>query len=229
MNALKNFFAVVGRAQTYLNFIYLLLSFPLGLFYFVFLVTGISLGLGMIILWIGVILLVGMFAAWYGLAAFERLTAIWLLREQIPAMQPYDQTGLSIWQRFVAALKNPVTWKGLAYLLLKLPIGVICFTVLVTLVSLSGALIAAPFYYTLNFPVFDLTLNGASYTTFWVIDTLAEALILSALGVLIAIISMHIFNGMAWLSARFARVMLGNFSPHPTAPAAPETLQPVEA
>jgi len=216
MNALKQFFGVVVRPQTYLNFIYLLLSFPLGLIYFVVLVTGLSVGLGTIILWIGVILLVAMFAAWYGMAAFERLTAVWLLREDIPSMQPLDTTGMSIWQKFVAALKNPVTWKGLAFLLLKLPIGVVCFSVLVTLVSLSLGLMAAPFYYNLTYIPVDLNIGASYYQTIWTIDTLSEALLVSLAGVLVAIASLHAFNGLAWLSAKFARVMLGSF-PQPVA------------
>jgi hypothetical protein len=52
----------------------LLLSFPLGIFYFVFLVTGFSLGFGLLITLMGIPILVGMVAASYGLGEFERLT-----------------------------------------------------------------------------------------------------------------------------------------------------------
>ena len=38
--ALGRYFGVIVRGQTYLNLVYLALAFPLGLFYFVFLVTG---------------------------------------------------------------------------------------------------------------------------------------------------------------------------------------------
>ena len=40
------FVGVIANPQSYLNIVYLLLAFPLGTFYFVFLVTGLSLGLG---------------------------------------------------------------------------------------------------------------------------------------------------------------------------------------
>ena len=39
---LKNFFTVFLKGQTYLNMLYLLLSFPLGIIYFVILITGFS-------------------------------------------------------------------------------------------------------------------------------------------------------------------------------------------
>jgi len=45
MSSGTQFFGVAAREGTYLNIIYLLLAFPLGCAYFVFLVTGLSLGL----------------------------------------------------------------------------------------------------------------------------------------------------------------------------------------
>ena len=49
-----SFLGVLIDPQSYVNILYLLLSFPLGIAYFVFLVTGISLGFGLLIIWVGV-------------------------------------------------------------------------------------------------------------------------------------------------------------------------------
>lgn len=85
-NSFANFFGVAVRGQTYLNALYLLMSFPLGIFYFVFLVTGLALGFPLIIIWIGLLILAAVFAAWYGLLAFERHLAIrQLLRRSHPS------------------------------------------------------------------------------------------------------------------------------------------------
>ena len=54
---LGNIFGVFIQLQTYLNILYLLLAFPLGLGYFVFLVTGLALGLGLFITWFGIVIL----------------------------------------------------------------------------------------------------------------------------------------------------------------------------
>ena len=54
---LKRLFGVVTNPQSYLNIVYLLLAFPLGTFYFVFLVTGLSLGAGLSITLLGIPLL----------------------------------------------------------------------------------------------------------------------------------------------------------------------------
>ena len=54
MSQLKQlpFFGVIAEPQSYINILYLLLAFPLGIAYFVFLVTGISVGAGLIIIWV---------------------------------------------------------------------------------------------------------------------------------------------------------------------------------
>lgn len=216
-SAMKKFFGVVIEGRTYLNFLYLLLAFPLGLFYFVFLVTGISLGIGLVIIWVGVLILLGVFAAWYGMATFERWLAINLLHEEIPPMEKQDLSSMTLWQKFVYTLKNPVTWKGLAYLFARFPLGIFSFVVLVTLVALSVSLIAAPAYYPFVQPTIDFNWNGAVYQP-WLIDTLPKALVACLVGLLIGVGSLHVFNGLAWVSGKFARVMLGNFSQSSAAP-----------
>lgn len=208
LHLLAKFFGVVGRGQTYFNLLYLFLAFPLGIAYFVFLVTGFSLGLGLLIVWVGLLILAGVIAAWYGLIVFERGMAISLLRETIPPVQPNDLSGKTLWQNFTATLGNTVMWKGLVYLLAKFPLGIVSFVALVTFLAVSLSLVAAPFYFSWFQPVVGLT-----WTTVWVIDTLGEALLASLGGLLFFFVSLHVLNGLAWLSGRFARVMLGYYAP----------------
>jgi len=80
------FFGVITRSTTWKSVGYLLLSFPLGIFYFVFLVTGFSLGFGLLITLMGIPILVGMIAASYGLGEFEREVSNQLL--PIPTGSP---------------------------------------------------------------------------------------------------------------------------------------------
>jgi hypothetical protein len=218
LSAIKKFFGVVAQGQTYLNLVYLLLSFPLGLFYFIFLVVGLSLGISTVIVWIGLLILALVFGAWYGFIAFERQMAITMLREDIPPIARQDLSDKSLWQKFTATLANPVTWKGLAYLLVKFPLGTFSFIVLVTLLSVSVSLLAAPFYYPYIHPSVNLTIENAYFNPAWIIDTLPEAEIACLVGAMLSLVSLHAFNGLAWVSGKFARVMLGNFGPAPLAP-----------
>ena len=48
-SALTRFFGVVVRPQTWLGIVFHVLAFPLGLFYFVFLVTGLSVGVSLVV------------------------------------------------------------------------------------------------------------------------------------------------------------------------------------
>ena len=214
-SALSKFFGVVIRGQTYLNALYLLLAFPLGLFYFIFLVTGLSLGLATVIIWVGLLVLALVFAGWYAMLGFERQMAIGMLHEDIPPISRQDLTGKCLRQQFVILWRNPVTWKGLVYLLSKFPLGVFSFVVLVTLASVSAVFIGLPFYYPYVHPFIDLSglsIGAYSFTSNWLIITLPQALLVCLFGLFLALISLHIFNGLAWVSGKFSRVMLGNFS-----------------
>ena len=196
----SGFFGVIARKATYAKLLYLLLSFPLGILYFVLIVTGLSLGLGLIITLVGIPILVGVLAACYSLAVVERGLAAGLLDAKIKAPSRGEPPP-KLWGKLTALLSNSVTWKGLFYLFVKFPLGIVNFVLLVTLLATSLGLVATPFYY-----------RWADYTYVepWVLDTLWEALVLAVASLLLLFVSLHILNGLAWVSAQFARVMLGS-------------------
>lgn len=192
-------FSVAWEPATYLNILYLLISLPLGIVYFAFLTTGFALGLGLAILWIGLPILLLMVLAVYGLTGFERLLAIHLLGQEVtPVREPLPQE--SAWQWLKGVLTTPATWKGLLFLLLKLPLGIFSFVMTVVLLSLSLAFIVSPLL-VLGGGVIDFEL--------WVADTLPEALLCTILGLVLLLISLHILNALAWLWGLMARAFLG--------------------
>jgi hypothetical protein len=200
---ITKFFGVAIQGQTYLNLVYLSLAFPLGLFYFILLVMGFSLGFSLLILWVGVIILAGMLVAWWGCALFERQIAISLLHEDIPPMVRNIPAGLKTWDQIKANLANPVTWKSLAYLLVKFPLGIISFVVLVTLITLTLGFLAAPLIYPLvSMEILHVGDWGIHIDAMW------KAIGCSFVGLVLFFSILHIFNGLAWISGRFARVML---------------------
>jgi len=154
---------VVARGQTYLNIIYLLLAFPLGTAYFVFLVTGLLLGLSLLIIWIGIPILLFMIVAWWGLVVFERQLAIWLLHVDIPPISRDTASGQSVWIQLKAHLSNPLTWKGLVYLFARFPLGILSLIVAIPLIALAGGLVFAPLTYT--------DPESQMYVFSWQIDT----------------------------------------------------------
>ncbi|NUC73653.1 sensor domain-containing protein [Haloterrigena sp. SYSU A558-1] len=230
------------RPQTYLNLLYLLLAFPLGLLYFVFLVTGVSLGVGLLVILVGAPILLVVFLASHVFAAFERASARYLLAVEIdsPGYPFLDDEGAT--DGFRSLLLGRETYKAMGFLLAKFAIGTAAFSMLVMLFTTAITLFLTPLYYqnpnvhigfvtngdpvqltpSLQLPWHDL-LIGAEFAvtiTEWEVTTLPEALATSAVGLVALLLSLAICNGFAWLVGQFSRVLLG-----PSSRAALEDLQ----
>ena len=203
---LYRFFKVTISGQAYLNLIYLLASFPLGLFYFVFLTVGLSIGISLSIVWVGIPLLLAVGMGWWVLASFERFTTIHLLKEEIHSMMLPSRTSKSLWELFTGYLINPVTWKSPVYLFLKFPLGISTFVILVILISLTLTFLTLP----LTYELVDFQISGFFYPEHnsWQINSMGEALFGTLIGLVLWPVSLQITNGLAWLHAKFARVML---------------------
>lgn len=207
-NPIERLYSVFAKPQTYLNLLYLLLAFPLGLAYFVFLVTGLSLGIGLLILWVGLLILAGILALCWPLALFERQMAISLLKVEIPLTTHSQEPANSVIQQVKNHLTNPVTWKSIAFLFLKFPIGLASFVVTITLGTVSLVLILAPLTY--QWIQIDMGI--------WHINSMPAAAVASVIGFIIAPISLHIFNFLAVWSGKLAIVLLGDHGPIRTSP-----------
>ena len=210
--AATRFFRVVVSPQAYLNLLYLLVAFPLGILYFVLLVSGLSSGISLLIVWVGIPILLLMGAVSWVLASFERLMAKHWLKEDVPPMATPSAESAGVWTRLKEHVTNPVTWKSLLYLFVKFPLGIAAFVALTTLVSLTVALLAMPFLYEFvpglqASAYFGLGLPG------WRIDSLGRALLASLIGLMLWPVTLHVTNGMAWVHAKFARVMLSGDYP----------------
>src|SRR5215831_13526500 len=107
-------FRVLREKQTYANLLYLLVSFPLGVFYFVLLLAGLFSSVSTTTTAIlGVAILLLAIFVWWRLARFERNLAMRWLHVEISPMAPPRKEGLSRSERFRAHRTNPVTWKSL--------------------------------------------------------------------------------------------------------------------
>ena len=200
----RGIFGILVWPRTYLNLVYLLIGFPLGLGYFVFYVVGGSLGVGLAILGIGFVILFLLVLAAWALAHFERILANALLGAEVPRPAPtaVDEGG---WPWVKSVLGNGVTWKGLAFQLLKFPLGLGSWIVTIVVLSVVGAFIAAPVAV-----YFGATIQ---IDPWWVADTQREAWIATAVGLAALLPALHLLNGLAWLWAQFAKVMLGRREP----------------
>ena len=217
-NLLVRFLTAPVQVRTYTNLFYLALAFPLGLFYFIFLLTGLALGFGLTIVWIGLPILAVVLAASWGLAALERRLAMLLLGAEVPPMTPqtsHPTTGF--WNIVQEFLGNPVTWKGLGFLFLKFPLGIFSFVLTLTLLVIPLAFLMAPVAWGFDDVYYNIP--------FWNVDTFGETLILAALGFMGLIVSLNILNGLGMVWRELAEAMLGSRRFEvPSEPTAPPSL-----
>jgi hypothetical protein len=205
----RGIFGILAWPRTYLNLVYLLIGFPLGLAYFVFYVVGGSLGAGLSILGVGLVILFLLILAAWGLSLFERVLANALLGAEVPSPGPtaIEEGG---WPWVKSVLGNPVTWKGLVFQLLKFPLGLGSWIVTIVVLAVVGGFIAAPLV---------VQFGGTIQIDPWfVADTQREAWIATAIGLAAIVPALHLLNGLAFIWALFARVMLGRRQPRDAAP-----------
>jgi len=127
---------------------YLLLSFPLGLFWFTVLVTGLSVGTSLLVIWVGLpVLAATMMAARAGGRA-ERGRLRDSLGIDLPEAYRPLPSG-SLLSRWSARMTDPAVWRDVAYLLLLLPLGTLWFILVLVSWSVPLALVTMPLWYRL--------------------------------------------------------------------------------
>lgn len=205
-DGLRRFCLAPFRLRTYTNLLYLLLAFPLGLAYFIFLAVGLTAGFGLTLIWIGLPILALVFAGSWAFAAFERQSAILLLGADVPPMTPEklppSLIARTAWQRAGDFFSNPVTWKGMGFLLLKLPLGIVSFVSIVALLPLSGALLLSPLLWEMGV----LDIDGVVFQ----VDSIGGAWAFAVVGLVMLFLSLNLLNALAWIWRGTATVLLGS-------------------
>ena len=185
------------RRRTWLNLAYVLLAFPTGVAYFIVLVLGISLGAALAVVVVGIGILLATLAAWRAMAALERGLARGLLGVAIAL--PDDRRDVPGVERIRLWLRDPVTWKSLVFVALKFPLGIVSIAATGILGFVALVMAFAPII-VLSTPV---TIFG------WMVTSSGQALPLTLIGIPAVLVVLNLTNGLAWLWALFARVMLG--------------------
>jgi hypothetical protein len=171
-----------------------LLGLPLGIAYFTWLVTSLSLGLGLVITLLGIPVLTGVLASVRPLLAFERTLSNALLGTAVPrtGLAPRGESWIG---RLKAYWTDGTTWRGTAYLLARFPIGIATFTVAVTAYSAALLLIGAP----IMAPLHTIELG------IWEPDSVLDGLALLPLGLVALVLAGWMSEGMAAMSRALAR------------------------
>jgi len=216
-SALRRFFGVFMDVRAYTSLFYLLLTLATGIFYFTFVVTGLSLSIGFGILVIGI----PFFLAFIGIARVISLGEGRLLEattgERMPRRPVHPGPPVSWLTRIGDMLKDVRTWTTLLYLLLMLPLGIVYFTITIIGLAFGLRLALAPLLligHTLGWLphdfhfVFDV--DGAEFHSPPPLGpfTFVGSLLLAPLGIILLALTLRAARGIARAHASFAKALL---------------------
>lgn len=203
-SALGRILGVFVDPHSYGALFFMLLSLPLGVLYFTWAVTGVSLSLGLSILIFGFVFFLFFMSTVRAVALVECRVVEALLGERMPR-RPFMVPPQGNWiERVKFWVKDKRTWLTILYMVLRLPLGIVYFVVTVTFLSFAFAFIAAPFAQLLfDLPliqVFERSyyLPFAAFPLFWLA------------GILDLLLLMHVARAFGRFHARIAKAMLAS-------------------
>ena len=196
--------AMARSSLTWRSALYLGVGLAFGLAWFVTLAVGLTLSIGLLIIWVGVPLLALLMVAWRFGAMLERrlVQAAFGVRVPDPYRRlPAGRNPLSKLRRMAA---DPATWKDLVYLVLLFPVTLVEFAVSA---AVWGATVT-----TLFLPVIVAADGGAEISfgvvSYWAGNPL-EAVPVTALGLVFLALAMYATRALAIGHAAFAALLLG--------------------
>ena len=192
--------------RTWIAFVFLLLSFAIGLAWFIVLVTLIATGAGLLITLVGLPILVFTAVLWTFGARLERWRMRVMLGVHIPS--PYRVLPDGAWTgRLRAFFTDGAVWRDLIYLFLLFPIGLAEFVIAVTGVATTGAFLTLPIYY------WALPEGSRTIVAFGghgpIIDTLPEALLAAAVALPLLLLALWLIRLLATGHGLLAQALLG--------------------
>lgn len=210
---LGRFFGVAAEPRAYAALFYMLLSLATGIFYFTWLVTGASLSAGFAVLIIGIPFVILFLGSVRMLSLVEGRLVEVMLGERMPRRPLYSGHGKPWLERIKDMFIDPRTWGTLLYFLLMLPLGIVYFTVAVTLLSVSITFVAAPFLVWFGDVTTNTQLGG------WQLLNIDGDVIGTSMhgwelpfglvaGVLLLFVTLHVARGVGRLHGQLAKHLL---------------------
>ncbi len=180
----------------------LLLDLVFGVVGFTIVVTGFSTGVGMLITLVGVPILSGTLLAARGLGWFGRVRANAFLELDVIA-PPRRPAGSGFLRWLVTPFRDAANWKASAYLLLMLPVGVVNFSVAVTIWSVALSALFLPAY------AWSLPHGGPELWNNTYLHTAWQLALASLVGLLLTLAAPWIIRPFALLDGVLVRSLLG--------------------
>ena len=198
----SRFFGVFADPRAWGALLYLLFSLGTGILYFTWATTGISMSLGFLILIIG-LPFAGLFLlSIRGIALVEGRVVEALLGIRMPRRPLFSRRNIGWWPQLKALVTEKRTWITMIYMVIQLPLGIIYFTVFITLIAVSLTGIAIPILQL----VFDLPVGNIDSAVYapsgWMLPVAVIA------GILLATLTMHLAKYVGCMHGALAKSLL---------------------
>lgn len=208
------FFGVIAEPRTYAALFYMLLSLVTGIFYFTWAVTGISLSIGLGVLIVGVPFVILFFGSVRMFSLLEGRIVEVMLGERMPRRPLYGSRGKPLLKRIGELFSDPRSWTTMLYMLLMLPLGIIYFTLAVTLLSVSLAMAISPLLVVFGIGQLNTDFDGWIWIGF--VDGMSGVpfagplmlLLTGTIGVALLFATLHLARGIGYLHGQFAKHLL---------------------
>ena len=200
---MKRMFAPLAKARTWSASLHLLLDMPFGIAWFVIAIVGLSVGVSLVVVaLVGLVILAAAVFAGRLIGIVERARAEMFLGVKV-SPPPARVRPEGTWAGLRSLLTDPVGWKGLGYGMLMLPIGIMNFTIVVTMwsIALAGT----------TYPVWGWAVP-AQFGDNHVIHGWLKAGYISGtfvVGVLLLIATPHVIRGLAAMDGGLVKGLLG--------------------
>ena len=202
---LRRFFGIFADSRAWGAFLYLIFSLATGIIYFTWVVTGVSLSAGLMVLIIG-LPFAGLFIlSIRGIGLVEGLIVEALLGTRMPRRPLFYRKNTGWWQNFKAMVSDKHTWLSLVYMIVHLPLGIIYFSILVTLIAVSLYGIALPIMQL----GFDLPVSYVNGVTYYLVAWMLPLTVIA--GILLATLTMHLAKYLGRKHGAMAKALLVKF------------------
>ena len=199
---LSRFFGIFADAGAWGSLIYMVFALVTGIIYFTWAVTGISIGMSMIFLIVGIPIIILFLYSVRGIGFVEGRLVEALLGERMPRRSKFTNKNIKLWDRIKELLTDRTTWTGILYMILQLPIGIIYFTFMIILLSVSVANIFAPLFFVIwDFPIIQ-TGSFEYYLPNWALP------LMTITGFLLLTFSMHLAKFVGKIHGKYAKALL---------------------
>ena len=196
------FFGVFAEPRAWGALFYLLFTLGTGIAYFTWAVTGLSVSAGLLVLIVGLPILGLFLLSARGIALLEGRLIEALLGVRMPRRPLFSRKDIGWWQKFKSLFTERQTWTAVLYMILQMPLGIIYFTVFISLIAGSIWLIGRPIWeLVFDFPSFIFPPYGF-YTAAWAMPFVVIG------GILLLFATMHLAKYAGKMHGLMAKTML---------------------